>query len=312
MTVLRAPLLSVLFLVAAASMSAAAQQDGTAGASASSSSGPTSLSEPHWQEGPYELPLLDQAILRLPKGYGYLEGDEARQLMRQWGNPYVDDVIGLFAGPGGDWFVSVRFEKAGYIKDDDAKTWKADELLQTLKQGAQEINKLRREQGLPEMEVVDWVEQPHYDAAMQRLVWAVSLKDKGSQAEEDRGINYNIYALGREGYFSLNLVTGLKQIAQNKLHAATLLSALEYKEGKAYRDFNEDIDTVAEYGLTALIAGVAAKKLGLLALAGVFIAKFAKLIALAVMGGLALFGRVLRKNKSTAADPTPPGNQLKD
>ncbi|WP_136418374.1 DUF2167 domain-containing protein [Herbaspirillum sp. ST 5-3] len=311
MSVLRAPLLSALFVVAAASMSAAAQQGDTAGTSANSSSAPTTSAEPHWQEGPYDLPLLDQAILRLPKGYGYLEGDEARQLMRQWGNPYVDDVIGLFAGPGGDWFVSVRFEKAGYIKDDEAKNWKADELLQTLKQGAQEINKRRREQGLPEMEVVDWVEQPHYDAATQRLIWAVSLKDKGSQAAEDQGINYNTYALGREGYFTLNLVTGLKQIAQNKLHASTLLSALEYREGKAYRDFNEDIDTVAEYGLTALIAGVAAKKLGLLALAGVFIAKFAKLIVLAVVGGLALIGRLFRKKKITVADAQQPGNHLK-
>jgi len=39
---------------------------------------------------------------------------------------------------------------------------------------------------------------------------------------------------------------------------------------------------VAAYGLAALVAGVAVKKLGLLALFAATIAKFAKLIAIAV------------------------------
>jgi uncharacterized membrane-anchored protein len=64
-------------------------------------------------------------------------------------------------------------------------------------------------------------------------------------------------------------------------------AALEYKPGKRYEDFNESTDHIAEYGLAALIGGVVAKKLGLLALAGVFFLKFAKIIAIgaAVAGG---------------------------
>ena len=88
--------------------------------------------------------------------------------------------------------------------------------------------------------------------------------------------------LGREGYISLNLVTSESHIAQDKADAGALLAAVDFKGGKRYGDFNSSTDKVAAYGLAALVAGVAAKKLGLLALAGVTIAKFAKVIAIAV------------------------------
>ena len=86
-----------------------------------------------------------------------------------------------------------------------------------------------------------------------------------------------------------------------------MLSALNFSEGKRYADFNESTDHVAEYGLAALVLGVGAKKLGLLAMAGVFLAKFAKLGFLALLG----IGAVARKffgGKKKADDLTPPPN----
>ena len=47
--------------------------------------------------------------------------------------------------------------------------------------------------------------------------------------------------------------------------AHNLLASLDFAAGKRYADFNSSTDKVAEYGLAALVAGVAAKKLGLLA-----------------------------------------------
>ena len=66
-----------------------------------------------------------------------------------------------------------------------------------------------------------------------------------------------------------------------------MLTALDYKPGQRYEDFNSSTDRVAEYGLAALIGGIAAKKLGLLAVIGVALVKFWKimLIAIAVAGG---------------------------
>ena len=61
-----------------------------------------------------------------------------------------------------------------------------------------------------------------------------------------------------------------------------LLAALDYKPGERYADFNASTDRVAEYELAALIGGVAAKKLGLLAVIGVALAKFWKVILIGV------------------------------
>ena len=266
------------------------------GASASASAAP--IAPINWQDGPRDVPLLDQAVLKLPKGYAYLDGDEARQMLRKMGNPSVDQVLGLISGSPGNWFVVVRFEKECYIKDDEAKDWKSDELFDSLKKGTEQSNEFRRKEGIPEIEIVDWVEKPHYDSATHRLVWSIASRDKGSNAATGSGINYNTYALGRDGYFSLNLVTSLADIGQHQSHATTLLSALEYKDGKRYGDFNSSTDKIAAYGLTALVAGVAAKKLGLIAVALAFAAKFAKLFILAAVGGLAMVRKLFTRKKA--------------
>lgn len=145
------------------------------------------------------------------------------------------------------------------------------------------------------------MEAPRYEAASHRLVWSVSSRAKGAPAAADNGINYNTLALGREGYVSMNLVTGLKEVEAQKPIAQTLLAALAFDEGKRYADFNAGTDKVAEYGLAALVAGVAAKKLGFFALAAAFLAKFAKVIGIgAIAGGAGLF-KLFRRNKGEAA-----------
>lgn len=54
-------------------------------------------------------------------------------------------------------------------------------------------------------------------------------------------------------------------------------------DGKRYSDFDASSDKVAAYGLAALVGGVAAKKLGLLALIGAFLAKSFKLVIVGVI-----------------------------
>ncbi len=242
--------------------------------------------------GPLKVDLLDQAQLALPDGYAFIPRAEGGRLMRALGNRTGDDLVGVIFGDnelGSDWFAVVRWEKSGYIKDDDAKHWNADDLLKSLKEGTEQSNEERRQRGFPEIEVLGWVEKPTYDSARQRLIWSASSRRKGDTGS-DRGVNYNTYALGREGYFSLNLVTGLANIERDKPAAHRLLGALEYREGKRYGDFNPGTDHVAEYGIAALVAGAAAKKLGLFAAAGVFLLKFWKLFAIgAVVAGGGLF-----------------------
>ncbi len=250
--------------------------------------------------GPADIKLIDQAVLKLPQGMSYIPAAEAGRLLIAMGNRAGEGLLGLVISPASsaDWFVVMRFAKSGYIKDDDAKDWKTDELLAGLKEGTEDANKERRARGIAEIEVTGWVEAPKYDAASHRLVWSLESKDKGAPLEAERGVNYNTYALGREGYISMNLVTGMKQIQAEKPVAHALLASLQYNGGKGYGDFNSATDHVAEYGLAALVGGIAAKKLGLFALIFAFILKFAKVIGIAVVAGGAGLAKVFFRKKT--------------
>lgn len=245
-------------------------------------------------KGPADVAVVGQATLKLPANFGYIPAKESRQLLSAMGNRPSDETQGLIIATDAqntDWFMVVSYTAAGYIKDDDAKTWNADELLTSLREGTEETNKERKTRGIPEMEIVGWVEKPQYDAASQHLVWSLASHDKGQASGADNGINYNTLVLGREGYVSMNLVTDTKAIEALKPVAKNMLAAMTFDTGKRYADFNAGTDKVAEYGLAALVAGVAAKKLGLLALIGVFIAKFAKIIIAAVAVGGGVLGK---------------------
>ncbi|RSZ33869.1 MULTISPECIES: DUF2167 domain-containing protein [unclassified Variovorax] len=238
--------------------------------------------------GPADIVLRDQAHLQLPAGYVWVPTPAAAQLMRSMGNRTDDTFIGaIFPADDADWMAVVKFVKEGYIKDDDAKDWNADDLLKSLKEGTEAANEERAKRGIPAIEVTGWAQKPQYEASSHRLVWSALSKRKGS-TDGNQGVNYNTYALGREGYLSLNLITNAKDLDKYKPDASKLLAAIQYDDGKKYADFNSSTDKVAAYGLAALVAGAAAKKLGIFAIVLAFLAKFAKVAVVA--GGAALWG----------------------
>lgn len=250
-------------------------------------------------KGPADIKLVDQAVLKIPGGQAFIPEAEAGRLLQAMGNRAGDGLLGLVMPLGkAEWFVVARNNKSGYVKGDDAKEWKADDLLKSLKEGTEDANAERRKRGIPEIEIIGWVQPPAYDAGTHRLVWSLSSKTKGAKDAADAGINYNTYALGREGYISMNLVTSLDSIERDKPVAHGLLAALNFNEGKRYGDFNASTDKVAEYGLAALVGGIAAKKLGLLALIGGFLLKFWKLAALGVVAVGAIATKLLGRKKS--------------
>lgn len=238
------------------------------------------------KNGPQDITLASQAVLKLPADRVFIPQPQATKLLNAMGNPGEDPRLQGLIFPTGDegWFMTVRYEDSGYIKDGDAKDWDADDLLKSYKEGTEAQNEERSKMGVAQLEILGWAETPSYEAATHRLVWAMKSREIGSTDDASLGVNYNTYMLGREGYFSINLVTDLKTLPQHKPEAQAVLGALEFVEGKRYADFNSSTDRVAEYGLAALVLGVGAKKLGLLAMIGVFVAKFAK------VGLLALFG----------------------
>ena len=256
--------------------------------------------------GPSDVALIDQATLKLPANYFFVPKAEGVRVLRALGNVVNDSiVVGLVVGTrqNDQWMVVIRYIKEGYIKDDDAKNWNADELLTSISDGVEQANRDRAARGFPEMKVIGWVEPPGYDAETHRLVWSLLAKDKDQPDDAEKNINYNTYALGRDGYFSLNLLSGSARIASEKAVAHELLADLSYNPGKRYEDFSATTDRIAEYGLAALIGGIAVKKLGLFALFIGLVLKFAKVIIIgaAVLGtGVMKFFR--RKPRNDSAD----------
>ena len=246
------------------------------------------------RNGPQDVALGAQAVLHLPAGETFIPQPQAQALLHAMGNPGDDpNLHGLIfpRAPEGHWFMTVRWEPAGYVKDDDAKDWNADDMLQQFRDGTAEANKERAKMGVPGLELVGWARRPAYDAERHRLVWAMSLREVDAPAGAPRDVNYNTYALGREGYFSLNMIAAEAELEALMPVAEAQLAALQFHDGKRYADFDAKTDHVAEYGLAALVVGVAAKKLGFIAMAGLFLAKFAKVILI----GLAALGAAFTK-----------------
>jgi uncharacterized membrane-anchored protein len=259
-------------------------------------------------KGPADIPFMAQATLKLPPGFVYVPVGPSDRLLRSWGNQAGGPgFIGTIfpTADGENWFITAHYRDAGYVKDEEAKNWDVDALLNSAKEGVDASNVDREARGFPKLKVDGWIEKPAYDASQHRLVYAIGLSDLNAPAGAESGVNYHTYALGREGYITLDLVTGTSTIERFKDRAKTVLAALEYQPGKKYEEFVAGTDRIAEYGIAALVAGVAAKKLGLLALGGLAIAKFgsavvafAKPIGLGVVALFAGIGRMFtRRNR---------------
>jgi uncharacterized membrane-anchored protein len=106
-------------------------------------------------------------------------------------------------------------------------------------------------------------------------------------------VNHNVRILGRHGYISVVLVTDVATLSSCSAQLNEIVSNIAYKQGKNYAEYVQG-DKIAQYGLTALIAGGAAAtatKFGLFK----FFAKAWKLILIAVFG---FFAALRNKIKS--------------
>lgn len=262
----------------------------------------------HWQPGPQKVDLGHELTMDLPAEHLFLEKGEAAKLLEMNGSFYSENLLGVVAPQDekATWFVVLRYEDEGYIKDDEELD--AKELLTAIKEGTEEANKERVERGFKPLQVSDWTEAPHYDRAQHELIWALNaISDNGTS------VNYNTRMLGRRGYVSMNLVVDPAGLVAGKPEVARLLAGTQFNPGARYADFQEGNDKVAEFGLAGLVlggAGVGAAKLvkvGLLAkfwkvILSILIA--GKKLVIVAFAGLAAFLKKLFGKKETEAPPS--------
>lgn len=242
----------------------------------------------NWLNGPAKADLGSMAEIKIPANYHFAAGDDTRKLMEYFGNKPTDREMGYVAPKTEDWFMVFEFSETGYIKDDEKDSLDADKILQGFKDGDKEANKWRREQNLPELEVIGWHKKPAYDPATNNLEWATIYQSQGR-----KGINYNIRYLGRKGVMEVVIVADEQNLVSVVNQAKKILSTYSYSSGNKYSEFREG-DKIAEYGLAALVGGGAlavAAKSGLLQ-------KFWKLIVIAVVGAGAFIKKIFTGKKS--------------
>ena len=240
------------------------------------------------------------AELSLPPEFRYLDSNDSKRVLEDaWGNPNGDGTLGMVLpsevsplSPEG-WAVIITYDEDGYVPDDEADSIDYDELLSDMRESTADANEERTQAGYEAVTLVGWAETPSYDKAAHKMVWA---KELAFGDDPSHTLNYNIRILGRRGVLVLNAVSGMDQLPMIKATMPGLVEATDFNPGHTYAEFDPKIDKKAAYGLAALVAGgLAAKKLGLVALIGAFAAKFAKVIIAAVVAGGAIvakfFGR---------------------
>ncbi|WP_162845119.1 DUF2167 domain-containing protein [Hydromonas duriensis] len=256
------------------------------------------------QKGPFIARVAGQAELNIPKNYFFVPQKEAQALMKSFGNGESPELYGIIvpADSNDNGIYTVKFVADGYVKDDEAKDLKADEILEQYKEGTEQGNKERVAQGFQAIEVSGWAQKPVYDAQLHRLTWAMVAHDKGATGTENDSVNYQTRLLGREGVLSVTLLAEPKYLTESKAKTDELTAGLHFVDGKRYEDFSASLgDKVAEYGLAALITGAVAKKLGLFALILAFLAKFAKLALVGVLGVFPFLKRFFKKKDADGA-----------
>ncbi|EDY82875.1 hypothetical protein VDG1235_2498 [Verrucomicrobiia bacterium DG1235] len=232
--------------------------------------------------------LKEWATIDIPYGYRYLNGEDAAKLMQAYGN-LPSTYEGLIATDDLSWLVLFEFDPMGYVQDDEKDELDADKLLASMKESQEEGNRYRRDQGLEPMYLDGWAMEPRYNERTNNLEWGLLLRTGNS----GQFVNYQTKLLGREGVMEVTLICDLDKMDYVLPTYQDLLLGHVYKEGKSYAEYRQG-DKIAEYGLTALIAGGAiygAAKLGFLGPVIIFFKKFFKFIII----GLVAIGAALKK-----------------
>jgi uncharacterized membrane-anchored protein len=243
------------------------------------------------------------ATLHLGDKFRFLGKDDAEKVLVAWGNPPGSEALGMIFPAGtsatteDSWAVVVTYSEEGHVEDDEAKDLDYAEMLKDMKKDTEESNGERQKAGFGVVHLVGWAEQPHYDDKAKKLYWAKEL-DFGNP---EHTLNYDIRALGRKGVLELNAVASMTQLALVKKEMPGVLAAVEFKQGSRYADFDPDIDTVAAFGIGALVAGKVAAKAGLfkLLIAGILAGK--KFIAAGLLAVGALAKKLLGKKDDASA-----------
>jgi uncharacterized membrane-anchored protein len=238
--------------------------------------------------------LGSESRVQVPDDCRFTGATGTRQFLELTQNPTAGNergtvICGLTAdGNGIPWFVIFSYGDIGHVKDDERDKLNADDILESLRAGNAEGNKTRESRGWEPLSIDGWERPPYYDEKTNNLTWATIV----STPTEGSSINHSVRLLGREGVMNVDLVTSREHFAAVLPTFDQMVTGFGFKSGHTYGEWREG-DKLAEYGLTALVAGGA----GVLAVKSGILAKFWKLIVAGAVAVAAFFKKLFGKQK---------------
>lgn len=233
-----------------------------------------------WKEtGTYKLPKSNSTIA-IPEGYQLLIGEEAikgRKLDGETENQNLEAAV-----YDADLENVILFEnfKGGYVSLDDWEDLDSKSLLRSISEKTEEANKERKKNGIAELHVVGWIQEPILDKHTHTVYWAI-------EGESDEGAIINSVALrlGRNGFEKLVWVTQKESYVPFGGHLDVMLRSHSFEPGYRYGDYKKG-DQIASYGIATLVAATVGGKI---VKAGGIILLFKKLGGFIFAGIMALF-----------------------
>jgi uncharacterized membrane-anchored protein len=225
------------------------------------------------------------AKITVPKGFKYLDAEQANFVLTQlWGNPESGSTLGMLLPEdkgvleASTWVFDIQFDEIGYVKDADANEIDYAELLTTMQQETRDGNAIRLANGYDAIQLIGWASNPYYDHDKKILHWA---KELSFGDMEEHTLNYNIRILGRKGVLMLNAIANMEDLPTVKANIPLITSSVNFEQGHSYFDFDPNVDEVAAWTLSGLVAGKMLTKIGFFA----GLLKFWKVIAVAIAAG---------------------------
>ena len=245
------------------------------------------------QTGAIQLPSA-HCTLNVPEGFVFLGPYDSKHLLVDyWGNPEdrLNGVLGTMVKGDADIFYNVEtayvvsYDNCGYVSDKDAISIDYDALLKDMQEGVEEENK-NNPTG-QRWELLGWGWHPTYDNQKKVLAWSKHYRIDGEQEV----LNYDVRVLGKAGFVVITAVASPDAKGQLMADNASIINSVNYNDGFRYSDFNPETDHVAEWTIGGLIAGKVLAKAGVWAI----LAKFSKIIIIAVIGFFAAIRKRLAK-----------------
>ena len=256
--------------------------------------------------GPITAKLGSVASINVPSGLYFIPTAQAMALQKAIGNTFEGTILGVVTSADFEPMFVLEQIQHGYISDSEADQLhsQASGLLDTIRQNTEKGNQQRTASGMPSLVISGWDEQPEYNKSKRVLNWSIRATEGDIPI-----INYVQLLLNREGMIRCVAVSNLAASVNVKQTARALVANINMNAGQRYEDFKPGVDKMAEFGLTALITGVIAKKFGLFALIGVILVKGWKIIIVVAMVFFGFLGKAFLGSNPTSNTEQPSNEQ---